>query len=254
MRKSMNVPVSCEGYVRVAYKGETIEIAADTQYQINAGGWLAGPATLVGEVDVNVDDTVYVQGSALLPNTQDELFVHFLIDIDGDTVPDPLDPTNTVFVQEDFGMMCGTVGDHPFWLGNQVVPADYPLTCDPTLGDISMDILLEALARTCDADVDNDGDEFDDDVECHVDTDPLDDCPERTGTPGRCPGADCDGHDAWPPDLDVNMNVNILDVLQYKPALAGPYDARFDLNADIVVNILDVLMYKPVLNTSCTNP
>jgi len=29
------------------------------------------------------------------------------------------------------------------------------------------------------------------------------------------------------------------------------YDRRYDLNADGEVNILDVLLYKPVIRTSC---
>jgi hypothetical protein len=94
----------------------------------------------------------------------------------------------------------------------------------------------------CEPGLDVDGDGFDGYVECYVGTDPLDDCPDDYGD------------DAWPPDIDMNTEVNILDVARYKPVLSGPYDPRYDLNANGVVNILDVALYKPVLGASCTNP
>jgi len=107
---------------------------------------------------------------------------------------------------------------------------------------------------------DSDGDGFDDAVEAYVGTDPLDDCPDVLGTPGLCPGPSCDGDDCWPPDLDVDREVDIVDVLKFKPLiLAGfpcdgdpAYDNRFDFTADGCINIVDVLQYKPVILTSCT--
>jgi len=48
--------------------------------------------------------------------------------------------------------------------------------------------------------------------------------------------------------------LNILDVLRYKPVVAGLYDRRYDLNADGSGNILDVLMYEPVIGMSCGKP
>ena len=47
-----------------------------------------------------------------------------------------------------------------------------------------------------------------------------------------------------------------MDVLCYNSQFGegAVYDARFDLNAGGEVDILDVLLYKPVINTSCTNP
>ena len=109
----------------------------------------------------------------------------------------------------------------------------------------------------CDDDDDNDG--FDDAVEAYVGTDPLDDCPDVLGTPGLCPGPSCDGDDAWPPDLDVDRDTDMVDVLKFKPLiLAGfpcdgdpAYDNRFDFTADGCINIVDVLQYKPVILTSC---
>jgi hypothetical protein len=105
---------------------------------------------------------------------------------------------------------------------------------------------------------DNDCDGFSDTVEGAIGTDPADACPDWNGSqcpgPTCCPGSACDGDDVWPPDLDVNTQITLLDVLWYKPKLTGPYDPRYDLNGDVDVTILDVLLYKPFINKSCTNP
>jgi hypothetical protein len=81
-------------------------------------------------------------------------------------------------------------------------------------------------------------------------TDPFDACPDNTS------------HWAWPPDLNNNTTVNILDIALFKPVigsdLGGPdlrdrnYDRRYDFNADTKVNILDVVLPKPHMGTSCT--
>jgi len=89
----------------------------------------------------------------------------------------------------------------------------------------------------CNVDSDNDG--FNDGVEIYIGTDPLDACPDDKYDP------------TWPPDFNNDRSVNILDVLFYKPKLAGPYDKRYDLNTDGTVNILDVLLFKPLLGKTC---
>ncbi len=101
-----------------------------------------------------------------------------------------------------------------------------------------------------DVDGDSDDDGFDDGVESYVGTDPLDDCPDDPTD------------DAWPPDLDIDTEVDIADVLKFRPLflLGFPcdgdpgYDNRFDLNANGCINIADVLLYKPIIMTQCTNP
>ena len=64
-----------------------------------------------------------------------------------------------------------------------------------------------------------------------------------------------DDLDAWPPDVNQDTSVNILDVLLYKPQLqkGAAYHSRYDLNITGSVDILDVLLYKQVINTSCAN-
>jgi len=99
-----------------------------------------------------------------------------------------------------------------------------------------------SLASGCEPGVDTDFDGFDDDVECYLGTDPLDDCPDDPS------------HDAWPPDIDMNTQVNVLDIQLYKPGLSGPYDVRYDLDASGEVDVLDILLYKPWVNMCCTNP
>ena len=93
---------------------------------------------------------------------------------------------------------------------------------------------------------DEDCDGFATDRENYLGTDPLDACPDDPSD------------DAWPPDVHGGQgcrshdgHVSILDVLCYKPVLAGPYDRRYDLDADGTVNIMDVLAYKSLLGASC---
>jgi len=89
---------------------------------------------------------------------------------------------------------------------------------------------------------DDDCDGFTTSAEGYVGTDPVDACPDNPSD------------DAWPPDIDEDARVTILDVLMYKPKLTGPYDRRYDLDTNGVVDILDVLLYKAWLGQSCTNP
>ena len=111
----------------------------------------------------------------------------------------------------------------------------------------------------CQAGVDTDGDAYNNDDECYVDTDPLDACPDWQGGPGLCPGGTCNGDDAWPLDVDVSQQVNIADVFKYKgkigKSVGDPdYMQRLDLDASGQVNIADVFLYKGNIGHSCTNP
>ena len=71
------------------------------------------------------------------------------------------------------------------------------------------------------------------------------------------PDFDDELFDRWPPDLNDDQTVNILDVLALKPHFNATYDdpifsRRHDLNADMWINILDVLVLKPVFNMTCS--
>jgi hypothetical protein len=97
--------------------------------------------------------------------------------------------------------------------------------------------------------VDGDGDGYDDSREAFLGTDTVDACPDNTAD------------DAWPPDIQGSEgcgfhdgDVDLLDILCYKPKVSGPYDRRYDLDTNDTVNILDVLLYKPVYGVQCTNP
>jgi hypothetical protein len=103
--------------------------------------------------------------------------------------------------------------------------------------------------NACDSDDDNDG--FDDTIEAYLGTDPLDDCPDDPSD------------DAWPPDINMDTEVNVLDMFRFVLAdvlateLGDPnFNARFDLNADQSINVLDLFQYVvlDVLATECTNP
>jgi hypothetical protein len=111
----------------------------------------------------------------------------------------------------------------------------------------------------CPTNPDCDEDGFKDGLEDYLGTDPLDACPDVTGTPGLCPGPSCDGDDAWPFDNNIDTWSNVLDVLQYKGHLQicvpdPNYVQRLDINADDCVDVLDVLLYKGHLQVQCANP
>ena len=133
--------------------------------------------------------------------------------------------------------------------GDTVADKDWDLN-----GNTIADCLDPELDNDCDdltndADEDDDGDGWTDADEGFMRTDPLNACPiDET-------------HDAWPPDVHGdqgcgyhNGQINILDILCYKPFLQGPYDRRYDLNTDDAINILDVLLYKWVIGNPCPDP
>jgi len=87
---------------------------------------------------------------------------------------------------------------------------------------------------------DMDGDGWTNGAEAVIGTDPADACPDDPSD------------NAWPPDVNNDAKVNILDVLSFKGPISGAYDSRYDLNADSAINILDVLLYKPLIGMDCT--
>jgi subtilisin-like proprotein convertase family protein len=108
-------------------------------------------------------------------------------------------------------------------------------------------------------DVDSDGDGWTNGEESHVGTDPMDACPDFTGSPGLCPGPACDGDDAWPLDMNVDTAVTVPgDVLAYRGNIGESVDTypelqRLDLNADGAITVPgDVLMYRDRIGETCT--
>jgi hypothetical protein len=80
---------------------------------------------------------------------------------------------------------------------------------------------------------------------------------------GTDPSAACSdivGHDAWPPDINMDRVVNVLDVLQYsgKIGLAvgdDPALRRLDLDQDGSISVTGDVdgVLQPYLNQTCTN-
>ena len=57
----------------------------------------------------------------------------------------------------------------------------------------------------------------------------------------------------WPPDFDDNQQINISDVLAFKPRFTdAAYSQRFDLIVDGQINISDVLALKGIFGATCT--
>lgn len=86
---------------------------------------------------------------------------------------------------------------------------------------------------------DTDCDGWKDDEEDYIGTDALDDCTDQPGDA-----------DAWPPDINMDTSVNVLDMFAFVNAevmgcaVGDPcYDPRFDLIPDGYVSTLDLFIY-----------
>jgi len=94
-------------------------------------------------------------------------------------------------------------------------------------------------------DTDDDGDGFTDTRENFMSTVSVSDCPITTS------------HHAWPPDLNNNRSINVLDVGVLRPVFLTQfgvdpaYNKRMDLNADNTINILDIGALRPYFLASC---
>jgi len=85
---------------------------------------------------------------------------------------------------------------------------------------------------------------FGDDIEASLMTDQQNACPDDPND------------NAWPPDLNNDTAVNILDVLLFRgrimSALGDPgYEERFDLSFDGTINIVDVVTMRPFIMSTC---
>ncbi len=139
---------------------------------------------------------------------------------------------------------------YPYW-GDEI--CDGKDNDGDTVIDEGWDLNGNTIADCLDPDLNTDGDEFTNDIDEDDDCDGWSDEDEgfmRTDPLNACPFDE--NHDAWPPDVNNDGRVNILDVLRYKPVLRGPYDRRYDVNTDGAINILDVLIYKSWIDTFCT--
>jgi hypothetical protein len=111
-------------------------------------------------------------------------------------------------------------------------------------GTIGMD--YDILYAT-ESGADTDGDGFDDSVEAHVGTDPLDNCPDDPSD------------DAWPLDINKDGGITVVaDVLNFRGRIGATPGApnwwqRLDFNADGQISVVgDVLMFRGRIGETCT--
>jgi hypothetical protein len=91
----------------------------------------------------------------------------------------------------------------------------------------------------CIGDADCDG--FTDNDEDYIGTDDKDDCTDQPGDA-----------DAWPPDIYIDTEVNIFDVMELAPYLQGGYDNRVDLYVDGRINVFDTMTLLSYMGTQCS--
>lgn len=91
--------------------------------------------------------------------------------------------------------------------------------------------------------IDTDRDGFSDKVEAYIGTDPTKAC----------------GVDAWPPDVDGDGAVSILDLTRIASAYGSKvgdanYNKRYDMDADGAISILDLSRAAEYFTSLCSNP
>ena len=117
----------------------------------------------------------------------------------------------------------------------------------PDCTELGLDSDGDTIPNPSDSDDDNDS--FTDVVENYIATHSLVGCADTTTN-------NDEWDDKWGPDATDNRDINILDVLKFKPAFnSAPGDSnwrrRFDLDTSGPINILDILKIKPHFNGSC---
>ena len=149
---------------------------------------------------------------------------------------------------EQFDLHCLTEGTYVFTFCNkQEVEPPY---VDPNLLNSFQCFTMNVTSADCTPGVDTDGDTFNDDVECYLPTDQVDDCPDVIGA-----------DDAWPLDINMDTYVTVVgDVLAYAGrvgAWGGPppdpnWMQRLDLNADNWITVVgDVLAFSGKVGSNC---
>jgi hypothetical protein len=161
VRKFLNVPVGCDGSVKASDPGETIEIPANTKWNVEVGhssnpaDWNDGPVTLqVGVAPLNnVGDVVYVRENGLDPAFW-EIYAYFTRGV-------PESPPDATVV-EDFDIYCRESGSKPFLFSNQITTGDaWPdicMTADSHIREdhgMSVNVQLDADGDTTPDAVDN---------------------------------------------------------------------------------------------------
>jgi hypothetical protein len=108
-------------------------------------------------------------------------------------------------------------------------------------------VLPSPPGANCNSSIDTDGDDFGNDVECYLSTDPLDACPDDPAD------------DAWPLDVSKDDEISIVgDVLNFRGRIGATPGApnwwqRLDLNADGLLSVVgDVMLYRGRIGETCT--
>ncbi|MCJ7511281.1 MAG: dockerin type I domain-containing protein [Dehalococcoidia bacterium] len=139
-----------------------------------------------------------------------------------------------------FGDRMDTCQGNPQYLRRSDLNAD---TC---ITQADADIFRPYLLTTCqELFPDPDNDAFPTMYEVAMGTDPADACPDNPNDA------------AWPPDINNDTTVNVLDALLFSPVLnqcwpSSLYNPRFDINADRCIDQTDMYIVGKYMLTNCT--
>jgi hypothetical protein len=116
------------------------------------------------------------------------------------------------------------------------------------MAGMSIDLAFQMWGQDCPAGVDTDLDGFNDDIECYLPTDRLDDCPDVIGV-----------DDAWPLDNDMTRLITGTgDVFAYVGKIGSKpgdpnWSRRLDLDmSGLITGTGDVFMYVGKIGSTCT--
>ena len=129
-------------------------------------------------------------------------------------------------------------------IGDFIEPLDEYFDGSILNAEIAVD---EYCPGECLPDVHSDSDGFDDEVECYLETDPLDDCPNNPS------------HDAWPLDIDMTGDISITGDVYFYVGMIGstvptdPSIQRLDLDMTGDISITgDVYEYVGRIGDTCS--
>ena len=141
-----------------------------------------------------------------------------------------------------------------------ILAGDGPLTAIPITTLQPGEVVVDGTCGGGNLLADSDGDGYTDGDESVIGTDATDPCPDTTDPSDERGAAFGEPLSPWPPDIDDNRVINVLDVGEVLPPYFGldsndpGWEPRRDLHANGIINVLDLgQMLPPWFGQSCSD-